>query len=142
MREIKGVHRLRVRYNEADSMGVTYYANYLNWFTLGRTELLRDLGLPYAHLERAGLLLPVLEVHCRYLAPTAYDDPIRIETTLAHLSRTRMGFRYLVYLETAPERLAAEGSTEHAFVDRHLRPIDIKKRFPEVWQRLCELVGN
>ncbi|OUN00247.1 MAG: hypothetical protein BAA04_12570 [Firmicutes bacterium ZCTH02-B6] len=142
MREIKGVQRLRVRYDEADSMGVTYYANYLNWFTLGRTELLRDLGLSYAQLERAGLLLPVLEVQCRYLAPTAYDDPIRIETTLVHASRTRMGFRYQVYLETGPERLAAEGTTEHAFIDRQFRPIDVKKHFPDVWQRLSELVDG
>ena len=139
MREVTGVHRLRVRYNEADPMGVTYYANYLNWFTLGRTELLREAGVSYAALEREGLLLPVLEVQCKYVAPTAYDDPIRVETTLANLTRTRMSFRYKVFLETQPERLAAEGMTEHAFIDRQFRPIDIKKRYPHVWQRLSEV---
>ncbi len=48
-------------------MGITYHARYLDWFVIGRTELLRDVGLPYAELERAGLLLPVLEARCRYL---------------------------------------------------------------------------
>ncbi|HLT59308.1 MAG: acyl-CoA thioesterase [Limnochordales bacterium] len=142
MGEISGVYRFRVRYSEADQMGITYYANYLDWFTIGRTELLRELGLPYARLEREGLLLPVLAVRCRYVAPTRYDDPIRLETTLTQCTRTRMAFRYRVVVEGEPEQLAAEGETEHAFIDRQYRPIDIKKRFPEVWQRLSEISGG
>lgn len=139
MREINGIYRFRVRYSEADQMGITYYANYLDWFTIGRTELLRNLGLPYAELERNGMLLPVLEARCRYLSPTAYDDPVRLETTMTRCTRTRMSFRYRVVVEENPERLAAEGETEHAFIDRNYRPMDLKKRFPEVWERLAEL---
>jgi len=140
MREIRGICRFRVRYGETDQMGVTYYANYLDWFTVGRTELLRELGLPYGQLEREGLLLPVLEARCRYVSPTGYDDPVRLETTLNQLTRTRVAFRYEVFVEGQPDRLAAEGETAHAWVDRQFRPVDLKKRFPGVWERLSAVV--
>lgn len=92
------VIRLRVRYSEGDQMGITYHARYLDWFVIGRTELLRSLGLPYAELERQGLLLPVLEVNCRYLGATRYDDVVQLETTLTEVGRTRMAFRYEAWL--------------------------------------------
>src|SRR5690625_2393373 len=57
------VVRLRVRYSETDQMGITYHGRYMDWFVIGRTELLRTIGLPYARLERSGLLLPVLEMN-------------------------------------------------------------------------------
>lgn|SRR5690606_8895004 len=153
----------RVRYDECDSMGITYHARYLDWFVIGRTELLRACGLKYAELERSGLFLPVLEARCRYIASTRYDDWIRLETRLFELTRTRMRFRYQVYrlpeadasapggdgAETAaakpdellahPGLLAAEGETSHAFVDAQHRPVDVKKRFPDVWEKLAPL---
>lgn len=162
MAVVKGEHRLRVRYNECDSMGITYHARYLDWFAIGRTELLRAAGLSYAHMERSGLLLPVLEVRCRYRASTRYDDVITLETRLLRVSRTRMDFGYRVFLETNEEAdapgvgtgvgndvgrnpgaspsprsiLAVEGETFHAFIDARHRPIDVRKRFPEVWDKL------
>ncbi|MBO8141332.1 MAG: acyl-CoA thioesterase [Firmicutes bacterium] len=140
MGEVMGVQRFRVRYNEADPMGITYYATYFDWFTLGRTELLRDAGLPYAELERQGLLLPVLEARCRYVSPTRYDDLIRLETALTACTRTRMSFRYRVVREGSPERLAVEGETHHAFIDSKYKPIDVMKRYPQVWERLHKLL--
>lgn len=143
-----GEYVLRVRYDECDSMGVTYHARYLDWFVIGRTELLREFGLPYAQLERSGLLLPVLEVRCRYLASTRYDDWIKLETRLLELTRTRMRFGYRVFRlrETtgngkAEPVLAAEGETSHAFIDARHRPVDVKKRFPDVWLRLEPLAA-
>lgn len=137
MDKLAGVQHFRVRYNEGDSMGVTYHGNYFDWFVIGRTELLRDVGLPYAELERGGLLLPVLDATCRYIVSTRYDDAIRLETELTGLTRTRMSFAYRVFLETeADSVLAAEGETKHVFVDARHRPVDIKKRFPDVWAML------
>lgn len=165
---LTGRHVLRVRYDECDSMGITYHARYLDWFVIGRTELLRSCGLPYAQLERSGLLLPVLDVHCRYLVSTRYDDWIGLETRLLDLTRTRMRFGYKVFRlpdaagEEAAEEwtarggtsrcgvpaaattvgfsrhgiLAAEGETSHAFIDAQHRPVDVKKRFPDVWRQL------
>ena len=51
--------QVRVRYADTDQMGVVYYANYLIWFEVGRTELLRTLGWSYREMEHAGIGLPV-----------------------------------------------------------------------------------
>src|SRR5690606_42047713 len=97
-------------------MGITYHARYLDWFVIGRTELLRDAGLPYAGLERAGLLLPVLEARCRYLAATRYDDTVCIETTLLHVTRTRMSFAYRVLVERPADGAGLGGPARGAGV--------------------------
>ncbi len=61
--------RVRVRYAETDQMGVAYHGEYFAWFEVGRTDLLRELGLTYRELEADGLRLPVIEVQARYLRP-------------------------------------------------------------------------
>jgi hypothetical protein len=48
---IENVTRLRVRYSETDQMGTFYNSRALEWFECGRTELLRQLGIPYAQME-------------------------------------------------------------------------------------------
>ena len=57
---------VRVRYAETDRMGVVYYANYLVWFEVGRTEWLREAGWTYRAMEDEGLSLPVIEAQCAY----------------------------------------------------------------------------
>ena len=64
----------RVIYGDTDNMGVAYYANYLRWFEIGRTEMFRHLGLTYSEIEARGIFLPVAEAHCKYLAPAHYDE--------------------------------------------------------------------
>ena len=67
-------------------MGVVYYANYLVWFEVGRTDLLRDAGWSYRDMETDGYALPVIEAHCTYRAPAKYDDDLEVRTTGAMLS--------------------------------------------------------
>jgi acyl-CoA thioester hydrolase len=66
---IENTTRIRVRYADTDQMGFAYYARYLEWFEVGRTEMLRALGLPYAEIEKQKIALPVLEVYCKYRKP-------------------------------------------------------------------------
>jgi len=68
----------RVPYADTDQMGVVYYANYLVYFERVRNEVLRDCGFTYKEMEAAGILLPVIEAHCDYSQPAAYDDPLEI----------------------------------------------------------------
>lgn len=58
--------QLRVRYQESDQMGVVYHANYLNWFEIGRTEMIRQMGYTYRKMEEQGLLLPVTGLDVKY----------------------------------------------------------------------------
>ena len=114
--KIVNVASYRVIYGDTDQMGVVYYANYLRWFEKGRSEFLRQIGLPYAAIERQGFNFPVVEVSCRYIHSARYDDDIRIETALAELGRASLSFAYRI-LRAEDACLLATGSTKHACLD-------------------------
>jgi len=117
---IRSVTEVAVRYSETDMMGIVYHANYLPWFELGRTNLLKELGLPYRQLEADGYFLPVLEVAAKYLRPAVYDDQLTIITIMKESPLLRIRLEYEV---RRGEELLATGSTVHAFVDRQGRPV-------------------
>ncbi|SDD96143.1 acyl-CoA thioesterase [Niabella drilacis] len=77
--------QLRVRYADTDKMGVVYHSNYINYFEVARTESIRNLGITYAAMETAGIIMPVIEVHCRYIRPATYDDLITVTANLHEL---------------------------------------------------------
>ena len=112
--------QVTVRYAETDMMGVVYHGNYLPWFEVGRTTLLKELGLPYRQLEEEGFRLPVLEVSARYLRPAVYDDTVTIVTRLHDRPLLRIRLEYEV---KRGEELLATGHTVHAFIDREGRPV-------------------
>ena len=77
--------QIRVRYAETDQMGVVYHSNYFPYFESARAESIRQLGFTYADMEKMGVIMPVIDVHCRYLRPALYDDLLSIQTTLKEL---------------------------------------------------------
>ncbi len=109
-----------VRYAETDMMGVVYHANYLPWFEVGRTTLLKEMGLSYRQLETDGYRLPVLEVSAKFSRPAVYDDTLTIVTTLREKPLLRIRLEYEV---RRGEDLLATGFTVHAFIDREGRPV-------------------
>jgi acyl-CoA thioester hydrolase len=109
-----------VRYAETDMMGIVYHANYLPWFEVGRTTLLKEIGVSYRKLEEEGFRLPVLEIAAKYLRPAVYDDTVVIHTTLREKPLLRIRLEYEVKRGT---ELLATGMSVHAFVDRQGRPI-------------------
>jgi acyl-CoA thioester hydrolase len=106
----------RVIYGDTDKMGVVYYANYLRWFERGRSEFLRQSGLPYGEVEARGIHFPVVETSCRYARPARYEDLILIETRLDSLSRAALVFSYRIRREGDDTPLAT-GWTKHACID-------------------------
>ena len=123
--------RVRVRYAETDQMGVVYYANYLVWFEIGRTEWLRQTGATYQAMEQDGVLLPVIEAHCEYRQPARYDDEIEIRTRATLMTAVRLRFDYDVV--RPGDVISATGHTVHAALGRNGRPC----RLPA---RVCELL--
>ena len=123
--------QLRVRYADTDRMGVVYYANYLVWFEVGRTEWLRQTGWTYSEMERDGILLPVIEAHCDYRQPARYDDEIEVATRAALVTPIRIRFDYAV-TRIADGALAAIGHTVHAAVDPSGRPCRLPSRVREM----------
>jgi acyl-CoA thioester hydrolase len=110
----------RVTYAETDKMGFVYYGNYLTYFEIGRTELIRSLGRPYSELEDEGYYLPVIEASCRYLKSARYDDLLTVRTEVSECKGVRLGFKYEILRDN--EKIA-QGMTLHAFVDGQGKPV-------------------
>ncbi len=127
----------RVIYGDTDSMGVVYYANYLRWFEIGRTELLRTWGMPYRQIEDSGVYLPVAEVNCKYHHPARYDDLLFIEATLDQSFRGGLKIDYRI-LSQDEATLHATGFSRHAFLNRQGRVI----RPPGFIRALIQNQGN
>ncbi len=131
---LKHKTRLRVRYAETDQMGVVYYANYFVWMEIGRVELVRARGIDYKQLEETeGLFLAVMEATCRYRYPARYDQEILIETRVLHANSRVIEFGYEIR-SVDPERLLAEGSTKHLWLNRNWRPTRLPERYREMLQ--------
>lgn len=123
---------VRVRYAETDKMGVVYYANYLVWFEVGRTDWLRDTGWNYRAMEEDGIQLPVIEAHCEYRQGARYDDEIEIRTRARKLSPVRVQFDYEI-VRRADQAVLATGHTVHATIDRHGRPMRMPDRVKDLF---------
>ncbi|AIS52842.1 acyl-CoA thioester hydrolase, YbgC/YbaW family [Thermoanaerobacter kivui] len=128
---------IRVRYGETDKMGIVYYANYFNWFEIGRTEFFRSLGMSYRSLEEKNVMLPVIDAQCKYFSSALYDDLIIIRTRLEFVKGTRLKFLYDV-IRKEDNKLLAQGYTEHPFTNLEKKPINLKKVMPEVYDILMK----
>jgi acyl-CoA thioester hydrolase, YbgC/YbaW family len=91
--------QVRVRYGESDRMGYAYYGNYPLYYEVGRTEMLRNLGLTYKDMEDNGIILPVINLQCNYLSAAFYDDLLTVKTYLKELPSVRIRFEYEIYNE-------------------------------------------
>lgn len=123
--------KLRVRYAETDQMGIVYHSNYLIWFEVGRTDLFRNLGLPYTDFEEQGLSLAVVEASCRYRQPAKYDDELVVYTQLEKFTSRIITFSYKVIKGTV---LLTDGKTSHVFLNKEGRVADVRK-YP-VWEEV------
>jgi acyl-CoA thioester hydrolase len=118
---------VKVRYAETDNMGIVYYANYLVWFEVGRTEYLLAEGLDYRQIEKEGLFMAVVEAHCVYRAPARYGQTLVIHTWPADVKNSSMKFHYKVTLKD-DGKLLCEGYTSHVLIDKELKPHKIPER--------------
>ena len=107
-----------VRYAETDRMGVVYYANYLVWMEVGRTDFLAELGFPYSRLEEEGFLFPTSDFSLRIIHPTRYEERLAIHTSLVKLHSRRVVFNYEIAHD---HQVVVTGTTSHICVDSHLR---------------------
>ena len=106
--------QLRVRYGETDQMGYVYYGNYAEFYEVARVEMLRTLGTSYKLMEESGVMMPVVELHCKYLKPALYDQIITLKVILDEMPRAGMRFKYMLYNED--NELINTGETLLVFV--------------------------
>lgn len=109
--------KLRVRYAETDKMGIVYYANYLVWFEIGRTDYCRARGFSYREMEESeDAFLVVAEAYCRYKAAAYYDDELIVRTHITELRKRSLRFGYEI-VRASNGQVVAEGETGHVVTD-------------------------
>lgn len=106
---------IRVRYPEADPMGYVHHSRFLQYFEMGRIELLRTLGHSYADLEREGLFFVVIKIECRYRSPARFDEELTLTTRVTRQTHVRIDHAYEL---RRGDTLLAEATTTVACVDR------------------------
>lgn len=131
--EIKS--NIEVRFSDTDLMGIVYHGNYFNYFDIGRTELLEKLGLSYDEMIERKIMMPVLNVECKYIKSITYGDKIELFTSIDKVKGVRIYFKYKILLN---KELMIEGKTSHAFVDNDMKPINMKKEHKDIWDSLKE----
>lgn len=124
---------IRVRYAEVDSMGYLHHGNYPLYFEIGRTELIRKLGLSYKEMEDRGVMLPVRDLKINYRNPARYDDLLTVKTTLVRKPAIKLEFEYAIHNQKG--ELICNAKTTLVFVDAATRrPV----RAPEFFNKLLE----
>ena len=110
---------VRVRYAETDRMGLLHHANYIVYFELARTEMLRSKGVSYREVEDSGHFLVIIDLGCKFKKPAYYDDLLTIRTTVARVTHVKIVHEYRVFRDG---ELLAEGHSTLACVDREGKP--------------------
>ncbi len=104
-----------VRYYETDQMGIVHHSNYIRYFECGRTAMLKEVGLPMEKIEAAGVMMPVVDVECRYRMPARFGDTLRVVTTVEDLPRAKMVIRSEIFNQSGD--LCCEGAVTIGFID-------------------------
>ena len=118
--------RLRVRYTEVDAMGYLHHSRYLQYFEIGRVELLRGNGVRYADLEREGTFAVVVRAEVTYKQPARYDDEVDLTTIETRRTHVKIEHEYAMRRD---KLLLATGKTTIACVGRDGRPMKLPPSF-------------
>ena len=118
---------IRVRYQETDGQRRVHHANFLTYFEMGRTEMLRAHGRSYREFEDAGLFMVVSEATVRYHAPAEYDDLLVLRTRVDKAGAAHIRHAYELVRDG---RIIVTGETTVVCVDREGRV----RRLPD-WRR-------
>ena len=128
---------IAVRYAETDQMGVVYHGNYLVWLEIARTNLMEELGLPYAQMEAAGVYSPVIDIHLSYKASMTYGQVATVKTWIGEYNGFRVTYRYEVFNEDG--KLCVTADSTHVCVSKEtFRPLRLSDRFPGLHQAYLE----
>lgn len=117
---LKHYTELRVRYADTDQMKYAYNGKYFEYFEVGRTEMMREVGLPYDVIEKNGIFMPVIETKIHFISPAFYDELLLIETRVEKLPTAKVHIDHIIKVEKR-NAVICEGYVELAFLDAKTR---------------------
>ncbi|WP_010247397.1 acyl-CoA thioesterase [Acetivibrio cellulolyticus] len=128
-----------VRYAETDQMGIVHHSNYPIWYEAARTDFIKSIGMSYSDIEKSGFMLPLLELKSCYKGAAKYEDELIVTTKIKQISFTRITFYYEVYNKNS-NILINYGETMHAWTNKELRPLNMKKHAPDIYDLMAKLM--
>ncbi len=116
---------IKIYYEDTDSGGVVYYANYLRYMERGRTEYLAERGISVKDLMDRGTIFVVTRAEIDYKSSVRYGDTIVLETNVTEKTGATLLFQHRI-TDKASGRLLVEGKIRMVCADLSIRP----KRLP------------
>ena len=130
----------KVNYYETDKMGITHHSNYIRMFEEARLDLMDKCGIDYAQIEGMGVIMPVLEVTCKYVKSLFYGETFSVVVEVSSFNGIKMGFTYKIYAVERNE-LVTTGESRHCFLDNETRtPVSLKKRAPKLYEEMDRII--
>jgi acyl-CoA thioester hydrolase len=134
--------KIRTRYGETDKMGVIYHANYINYYEIARTEMLRSTGgYSYREMEEDGIMMPVVEIQSKYILPAYYDEMLTVRVIIKEMPTAKMTFFYEVFNEK--QELLNTGMSVLVFMNaKTRRPCRPPQKLTECMKNLIENLSS
>lgn len=131
----------KINYYETDKMGIVHHSNYIRFLEEARSRWLEEIDMSMEKLENEGFTIPTLEVNCKYKYHVTSGDILIIETYIAEYNGIRMTIKYNV-IEKDTKNVVIEAYTKHCFTDRNLKPVNMKKKNIEIYNKFEELFSK
>ena len=130
----------RVKYYETDRMGVVHHSNYLRFLEDARMEWVDKNLLRYSELEKAGIIIPFVEAHEKFISFLRFDDPFTVTMRLVKHSPVKFTFEYEITNDDTKDVCYRATTTHYYAADGEYRPISMKLRFPELYDKMEAMV--
>ena len=131
--------KITVRYSETDKMGIVYHSRYYPWFEIARGDFIKMAGISYSKMEEDGIMMPLTESRAKYIEGVKYDEEVIVTCRLSKLTVVRCIFEYEVY-RVSDNKLVANGMTAHAFCNSVMKPINLKKKYPQYYETIESMI--
>ena len=135
------IYKRKVNYHETDKMGITHHSNYIKWMEEARIYYFSTLGLSYAELEKNGVGSPVVNVNCKYILPTTFDDEIDISVKFTRYNGVVLNVEYTM-VNAKTGKTVCTATSESCFVDKQGKLVSIKNVLPETHEKIKEKLNE
>ena len=123
-------YKHKVQYYETDKMGITHHSNYIRWMEEARVNWLEKIGWSFEKLENLGMLSPVVEIKCKYMNSTKFNDLVEIKVILKEYNGVKLIVKYeMINLKT--RKIVLKGESTHCFITKQGKIISIKKEYSD-----------
>lgn len=132
------IYQHKVQYYETDQMAIVHHSNYIRWMEEARIDFLSQIGCDYKSMEDSGIISPVTAVECKYKVSARFGDTVSIQVWVEEFRGVKLKLGYEMHNQDGT--LLSEGRSEHCFVSREGKILNMKRAAPEIFETLCRYI--